>query len=385
MAPFWRLAVATAIALVVTTNAHMNLFYPPPLGGENNPHRTDPPEPRIDYPYNCCGEEVTPFPCRGYLKHLGTDQGRPVATWEAGSVQNFSLVGKGTHWGGSCQAGFSIDEGKTWQVVKSYEGACPHRDFGPQDPENQSFKFTVPADIPAGDHIFGWTWINREREFFMNCAVVTIVNGTEDIPEPEGNATNHEPSNPGNSHPVSQPVSTPASQRPATTLQPSSLPTGSPDLQLPKLTYVRPEPQDPTPTYAPSAAPNHTTKSTPYDSGAIFTIPAEILSIINNAKPRPTTTTKDACKPPSLSNPPVARIPINHRRPVANSHERHTKRAPEVPYHERPGFLIANLGNGCETARTMSEVKYPNPGPDVAEGDGMYPLELPGPAEDCGY
>ena len=367
MAPIWKLAVASAIALAVTANAHMNLFYPPPLGGENNPHRTDPPEPRIDYPYNCCGEEVTPFPCRGYLKFLGTPQGRPVATWEAGSVQNFSLVGEGTHWGGSCQVGFSVDKGKTWQVVRSYEGACPHREFGSQDPENQAFEFTVPPDMPAGDHVFAWTWINREREFFMSCAPVTIVGGAEGVAVPGGNVTDSEPSSPG----ISQPVPAP-SQAP---------PPGPPELQVPGMTYIRPEPQDPQAT----------------DTPAIISIPAAILSSINSPNPTPTPTPNKACHAPSLSNPPQARIPLARRRELTRPSsfnqtpssqttqtQAKTKRAPEIPYHSRPGFLVANLGNGCETARSLSEVKYPNPGPDVVEGDGVYPLELPGPAERCG-
>jgi len=59
--------------------------------------------------------------------------------------------------------------------------------------------------------------------------------------------------------------------------------------------------------------------------------------------------------------------------------------AVKVPYRQRPGFLIADTGNGCETPHTTAEVKFPNPGPDVVVGDGAYPLELPGPGGMCGY
>ena len=43
---------------------------------------------------------------------------------------------------------------------------------------NQTFPFTVPSDLPNGDIIFAWTWFNREQQFFMNCAAVTITGGT---------------------------------------------------------------------------------------------------------------------------------------------------------------------------------------------------------------
>ena len=62
--------------------------------------------------------------------------------------------------------------------------------------------------------------------------------------------------------------------------------------------------------------------------------------------------------------------------------------APGVPYNQRPGPLVADIpdpDNGCWTVKTTAEVKYPNPGPDVVLGDGVYPLALPTPADKCGY
>ena len=222
--------------------AHMQLFYPPTFGATNNPHRTAPADTELTYPYGCCGKLI-PYPCRGYLDLLGTPQGAPVATWAAGNEQNFSLTGLGDHYGGSCQVSFSVDKGNTFQVATSFEGNCPHRGKG-VDPALQTFDFTVPADIPAGDVVFAWTWFNREAEFNMNCAAITIT-------------------------------------------------------------------------------------------------------------------------------------------PSANS-----AAAPSVPYSQRPGPLIADIpepDNGCHTVKTTAEVKYPNPGPDVVEGDGQYPLALPTPAAKCGY
>jgi hypothetical protein len=71
--------------------AHMQLLNPPPFGGANNPFRTSPPDPYLQYPYTCCGRPDTSF-CHGHLDLLGTPEGRPVATWAAGSVQNFRYV-----------------------------------------------------------------------------------------------------------------------------------------------------------------------------------------------------------------------------------------------------------------------------------------------------
>lgn len=66
-----------------------------------------------------------------------------------------SLTGIGNHWGGSCQVGFSVDAGKTFQVATSYQGNCPHRNGG-ESADGQTFDFTVPADIPTGDVVFAW-------------------------------------------------------------------------------------------------------------------------------------------------------------------------------------------------------------------------------------
>lgn len=169
------------------------------------------------------------------------------------------MTGLGDHYGGSCQVSFSVDKGTTFQVATTFEGDCPHRGKG-IDPAAQTFDFTVPADIPTGDVIFAWsvglesnkvkrltktrTWFNREKEFNMNCAAVTIASPTDSVT------------------------------------------------------------------------------------------------------------------------------------------------TPTVPYSKRPGPLIADIpdpDNGCWTVKDTAEVKYPNPGPDVVQGDGMYPLALPTPADKCGY
>ena len=60
-------------------------------------------------------------------------------------------------------------------------------------------------------------------------------------------------------------------------------------------------------------------------------------------------------------------------------------------WEEWPEMLVADLGdpgqgveqtlgvegNKCLTPWRDAEVKFPNPGPEVEQGDGEYPLELP--------
>lgn len=45
-------------------------------------------------------------------------------------------------------------------------------------------------------------------------------------------------------------------------------------------------------------------------------------------------------------------------------------------------MFVADNGNDCETPRSTAELKYPDPGPEVVSGDGVYPVELPSGA--CG-
>jgi len=162
----------------------MSLWYPPPLGGtlEANPLTTQV-DNELNFPIGCCdsyGKPTLPSlgDCRGHLHLLDTEEGRPQVTWEPGQVAYFQLSDHryttdapgSTHYGGSCQIGFSVDKGQTWKVAASYHGNCPHR----QQDSLQTFQFRVPSNMPSGPAIFAWIWLNREHESFMNCASVFI-------------------------------------------------------------------------------------------------------------------------------------------------------------------------------------------------------------------
>ncbi|KAF7445908.1 Lytic polysaccharide monooxygenase [Pyrenophora tritici-repentis] len=172
------------LTLAVTTLAYMSLWYPPPLGGtlEANPLTTQV-DNELNFPIGCCdshGKPTLPSPgdCRGHIDLLDTEEGRPQVTWEPGQDAYFQLSDHtyttgapgSTHHGGSCQIGFSVDKGQTWKVAASYHGNCPHR----QQDSLQTFQFKVPFNMPSGPAVFAWIWLNREHEFFMNCASVQI-------------------------------------------------------------------------------------------------------------------------------------------------------------------------------------------------------------------
>ncbi|KAF2799705.1 lytic polysaccharide monooxygenase, partial [Melanomma pulvis-pyrius CBS 109.77] len=298
------------LALASVAHSHMHLFYPPTLKGDNNPHTQGSADPLLNYPYGCCGKEA-PGPCKGHLDLLDTDEGKPVATWTAGEKANFTLSGAaitntdafnpvgGNHYGGSCQVGFSVDKGKTFKVATTWQGNCPLR-HGGEDPSTQSFDFTVPADIPTGDVVFAWTWVNREKEFNMNCASVSIVGGNGETPAP------------------------PTTTTPA---------------------------ESPAPTETQYKSPNQPAQYTL--EGCSCECPSEQW------------TSACSCQCESPSAKPKLNAPV--------------RRTETVAFHSRPDMLldIDFSTASCHSEGTDSELQFPNPGPEVVEGDGEYPLAEP--------
>ncbi|KAI1434937.1 hypothetical protein GGR50DRAFT_355511 [Xylaria sp. CBS 124048] len=152
-----------------STVAHMNMKDPAPLGYKNNPNTQ---EANKDYSLTSPISGAQ-YPCKGYLKFLGTPDGAAVATYAPGQSYTMSVEGGAFHNGGSCQLSLSYDKGTTFTVIKSFIGNCPTSSGG-------TFGFTVPSDAPEGDDVvFAWTWVNKtgNREFYMSCAVVNIKAG----------------------------------------------------------------------------------------------------------------------------------------------------------------------------------------------------------------
>jgi hypothetical protein len=175
------------LALAGAAQAHMSMFYPPPLGAAPSINKQSTVvDKEFNYPLGCCGAdgptEPSPGLCRGHLDKFDTEEAS--VTWQPGQDAYFQLTDHNydpnapgsTHYGGSCQVGFSTDKGATWKVAASYHGACPyHTEDG--SPEAQTFDFKVPTGMPEGEAIFSWIWLNREHESFMNCAKVKIASG----------------------------------------------------------------------------------------------------------------------------------------------------------------------------------------------------------------
>ncbi|KAI1107419.1 lytic polysaccharide monooxygenase [Jackrogersella minutella] len=159
-----------------TAMAHMNMKDPPPLAYKGNPNSKDP---NIDYSITSPITQAQ-YPCKGYLKLLGTPEGASVKTYAPGGQYSMSVEGGAYHNGGSCQLSLSYDKGNSFTVIKSFIGNCPTASGG-------TFNFDMPSDTPEGDDVvFAWTWVNHtgNREYYMSCAVVTIKAGASkrDVP-----------------------------------------------------------------------------------------------------------------------------------------------------------------------------------------------------------
>lgn len=215
--------VLSLLTLAGAAQAHMSMFYPPPLGGAPSINKQSTSiDKQFNYPLGCCGgsggaTKKSPGICRGHLDKFDTEEAS--VTWEPGQDAYFQLTDYSydpnapgsTHSGGSCQVGFSVDKGKTWKVAASYHGACPkHTEDG--SPEAQTFDFKVPTGMPEGDVLFMWNWLNREHEAFSNCAKVRIASSSSK-PSPPSQSPGTSAKPPANS-PVAS--SKPPQQSPTT-------------------------------------------------------------------------------------------------------------------------------------------------------------------------
>jgi hypothetical protein len=262
--------------------------------------------------------------------------------WQAGAKVNFTLSGNsikntndqvvgGTHYGGSCQVGFSTDKGKTFKVATTWQGSCPHRE-GTIDPATQVFDFVIPADLPAGNAVFAWTWVNREQEFNMNCASVRITGGA------------------GGNKETTSAISPPEPPVPSTTRSHTG----------------------PQPTPAAAAAASYTLE------GCSCTCPL----------PSFTDGCSCECENPSARR---RRRLVERKALALHVEELRRKEALNVParsteivaFSARPDMLFLDFdGTGCTSVGTSVELSFPDPGPDVVEGDGEY--KLAPPVGNCG-
>ncbi|KAL2112994.1 hypothetical protein VUR80DRAFT_5754 [Thermomyces stellatus] len=165
-----QLSLLLALLGVNSALAHMEMTDPPPLRSEDNPNSGGNVDSELKSPI-----KLSQYPCKNTLDLLGTEQGAPVAEYKAGESYSATIEGGAAHEGGSCQFSLSYDKGESFQVIQSIVGGCPVSG-------GASFDFTIPADAPNSDAaIFSWSWINKigNREFYQNCAVVSISGGQD--------------------------------------------------------------------------------------------------------------------------------------------------------------------------------------------------------------
>ncbi|KAL4753209.1 hypothetical protein BDW72DRAFT_169555 [Aspergillus terricola var. indicus] len=127
-----------------------------------------------------------------------------------GQEHTLEFQGSATHGGGSCQISITSDRAPTkdtqWSVIKSIEGGCMDPNEGDTNQGGGAGmkngftpSFTIPDDFEDGQYTLAWTWINRigQREFYMNCAPVTISGGSStkrsDVAAVEKRAQNYPP------------------------------------------------------------------------------------------------------------------------------------------------------------------------------------------------
>lgn len=162
-----RLLLCTFPLFVSTILAQMMLYIPPPMESEYDPY-VDPAD--IDYSYTSpLNSDGSNFPCKGYQ----VNREPAVENYTAGQSYYVNITGMAPHNGGSCQLSISYDNGKSFQVILSMIGGCPLQPI---------YNFTIPSYAPSKiGAIFAWTWINHtgNREFYMNCAWVNIIGGSD--------------------------------------------------------------------------------------------------------------------------------------------------------------------------------------------------------------
>ncbi|KAJ2609848.1 hypothetical protein H4S08_003873 [Coemansia sp. RSA 1365] len=105
----------------------------------------------------------------------------PAAKWTAGKSITVEFGQHAvSHSGGHCEFSISYDGGKTFVVIHQELRYC-FVGKKPSSVTNEvsvfSYTFKLPENLPSSDKaVFSWTWVNASgnREFYMNCADVSI-------------------------------------------------------------------------------------------------------------------------------------------------------------------------------------------------------------------
>lgn len=163
----------TALLGSSLVNAHMVMVNPVPYSFDSKDNK----------PIDASGSD---FPCK-VSSYEVTEENHLTQ----GTPSKLEFQGGATHGGGSCQISITEDRAPTkdtkWSVIKSIEGGCMDPNEGSSNTGNDasaksSFtpSFTIPDSFKDGKYTLAWTWLNRigNREFYMNCAPITLGGGS---------------------------------------------------------------------------------------------------------------------------------------------------------------------------------------------------------------
>ena len=111
------------------------------------------------------------FPCKGF------PIGPPITTINSNKINIILEPGISTgsiHVGGHCQFGISYDN-VNFLVLKQVIRNCLLTE--------SSFEIILPDNIPSGNLIVFWTWVNAigNREYYMDCSDIYLNNGNSNI------------------------------------------------------------------------------------------------------------------------------------------------------------------------------------------------------------
>ena len=165
-----KVSISSILAILYSfANAHVMMNTPPSRKSKYSEYYVN--NNLVDYnimaPLNTPGYS---FPCKGFSK------GPSTAKIYSNTI-SVTLEGSAIHGGGHCQFGISYDD-VNYIVLKSVIRTCLI--------DGMSYDIQLPDNIPSGDVTFFWSWVNAigNREYYMECADVSIFNNLEYINEP---------------------------------------------------------------------------------------------------------------------------------------------------------------------------------------------------------
>ena len=160
-----RISILIAACIAELAYGHMEMVSPAPRRSKNLSSGAG--DGLTDYSMTApLMSDGSNFPCKAY------PAGKPVASYSAGDVIPVQMGGSASHGGGHCQFSLSYND-RDFVALKTIIHDCF---IGA---EGKSIQVKLPENTPPCDRCtFSWSWVNAQgnREFYQNCADISIVN-----------------------------------------------------------------------------------------------------------------------------------------------------------------------------------------------------------------